>query len=142
MVSWFGVATALGWVWGGRAGVGGVPHHIARAPRGALVFLVTSDLREMTATRRPVITSNLHYAPPCAKPANHHDTPHQRRAFSPPAHLDGGTPGRAGAGGRMSRIEEIKIILLINDDVTSDDQLRVCVITASTTASHQSARFC
>ena len=43
-------------------------------------LLVTSDLREMTATR-PVTTPNLHCAPPCAKPADHHDTPHQRRAF-------------------------------------------------------------
>ena len=34
----------------------------------------------MTATR-PVPTPNLHCAPPCAKPADHHDTPHQRRAF-------------------------------------------------------------
>jgi hypothetical protein len=34
----------------------------------------------MTATR-PVTTPNLHCAPPCAKPADHHDTPHQRRAF-------------------------------------------------------------
>ena len=37
-------------------------------------LLVTSDLREMTATR-PVTTPNLHCAPPCAKPADHHDTP-------------------------------------------------------------------
>ena len=29
----------------------------------------------MTATR-PVTTPNLHCAPPCAKPADHHDTPH------------------------------------------------------------------
>ena len=43
--------------------------------------MVTSDLREMTATR-PVTTQNLHCAPHCAKPADHHDTPpHQRRAF-------------------------------------------------------------
>ena len=39
-------------------------------------LLVTSDLREMTATR-PVTTPNLHCAPPCAKPADHHDTPHK-----------------------------------------------------------------
>ena len=39
-------------------------------------LLVTSDLREMTATR-PVTTPNLHCAPPCAKPADHHDTPHR-----------------------------------------------------------------
>ena len=30
----------------------------------------------MTATR-PVTTPNLHCAPPCAKPADHHDTPHR-----------------------------------------------------------------
>jgi len=48
-------------------------------------LLVTSDLREMTATR-PVTTPNLHCAPPCAKPADHHDTPHQRRAFFNAAH--------------------------------------------------------
>ena len=30
----------------------------------------------MTATR-PVTTPNLHFAPPCAKPADHHDTPHK-----------------------------------------------------------------
>jgi len=34
----------------------------------------------MTATR-PVTTPNLHCVPPYAKPADHHDTPHQRRAF-------------------------------------------------------------
>ena len=30
----------------------------------------------MTATR-PVTTPNLYFAPPCAKPADHHDTPHK-----------------------------------------------------------------
>ena len=38
--------------------------------------LVTWDLCKMTATR-PVTTPNLHFAPPCAKPADHHDTPHK-----------------------------------------------------------------
>ena len=28
-------------------------------------------------TTRPVTTPNLHFAPPCAKPADHHDTPHK-----------------------------------------------------------------
>ena len=30
----------------------------------------------MTATR-PITTPNLYFAPPCAKPADHHDTPHK-----------------------------------------------------------------
>ena len=34
------------------------------------------NLCEMTTTR-PVTTPNLHFAPPCAKPVDHHDTPHK-----------------------------------------------------------------
>jgi hypothetical protein len=36
-------------------------------------------------TTRPVTTPNLHFAPPCAKPADHHDTPHKDgRLFNAP----------------------------------------------------------
>ena len=44
---------------------------------------VTWDLCEMTATR-PVPTPNLYCAPPCAKPADHHGTPHRDGRFSTP----------------------------------------------------------
>ena len=51
-----------------QAGAARVTHHNES--------LVTWDLCKMTATR-PVTTPNLHFAPPCAKPADHHDTPHK-----------------------------------------------------------------
>ena len=39
-------------------------------------LLLSCNLFEMTTTR-PVTTPNLHFAPPCAKPADLHDTPHK-----------------------------------------------------------------
>ena len=45
----------------------------------------------MTATR-PVTTPNFHFSPPCAKPADHHDTPHKDGRLFNAAHTKRTTP--------------------------------------------------
>ena len=55
----------------------------------------------MTATR-PVPTPNLHCAPPCAKPADHHDTPHRDGRFSTPHKKNSAAPPNTAHRGQGS----------------------------------------
>ena len=57
----------------------------------------------MTATR-PVITPKLHFAPPCAKPAAHHDTPHRDgRLFNATQKKNSASPQNGTSRTRINR---------------------------------------
>ena len=66
-------------------------------------WFTCSSLCGKTATR-PVTTENLHFAPPCAKPAGHHRTPHQDgRLFNATQKKENAAPSNGTSRTRTNR---------------------------------------